>query len=107
MANLTRDRIETSDAFFRALIEGVPEAIIVATPDSVPASAAYQSLRGATVTFWPPEYQCAANSSDTTAIAIDTKRASSSAIVAVPSPMPIAMAGTSTLMSGIDHVRGG
>lgn len=33
MANLTRDRIETSDAFFRALIEGVPEAIIVATSD--------------------------------------------------------------------------
>jgi PAS domain S-box-containing protein len=33
MANLTRDRIETSDAFFRTLIEGVPEAIIVATSD--------------------------------------------------------------------------
>jgi len=33
MANLTRDRTETSPAFFKALIEGVPEAIIAAAPD--------------------------------------------------------------------------
>jgi PAS domain S-box-containing protein len=33
MANLTRDRTETSPAFFKALIEGVPEAIIVAAVD--------------------------------------------------------------------------
>ncbi len=33
MANLTRDRTETSPALFKALIEGVPEAIIVAAAD--------------------------------------------------------------------------
>ena len=33
MANLTRHRTETSPAFFKALAEGVPEAIVVAAPD--------------------------------------------------------------------------
>ena len=33
MTNLTRDRSETSPRFFQALVEGVPEAIIVAAPD--------------------------------------------------------------------------
>jgi PAS domain S-box-containing protein len=35
MTNLTRDRSETSPAFFKALVEGVPEAIIAATPQGV------------------------------------------------------------------------
>ncbi|MCE9521451.1 MAG: PAS domain S-box protein, partial [Alphaproteobacteria bacterium] len=33
MSNLTRDRTEMQDAFYQALVEGVPEAIIVAAPD--------------------------------------------------------------------------
>jgi len=33
MTNLTRDRTEMQDAFYKALVEGVPEAIIVAAPD--------------------------------------------------------------------------
>jgi PAS domain S-box-containing protein len=33
MTNLTRDRIEASPALFKALVDGVPEAIIAATPD--------------------------------------------------------------------------
>ncbi len=33
MTNLTRNRSDTSPAFFKALVEGVPEAIIVAAPD--------------------------------------------------------------------------
>jgi PAS domain S-box-containing protein len=33
MTNLTRDRIEASPAFFKALVDGVPEAIVAAAPD--------------------------------------------------------------------------
>jgi PAS domain S-box-containing protein len=33
MTNLTRDRSDISPTFFKALVEGVPEAIIVAAPD--------------------------------------------------------------------------
>ncbi len=33
MTNLTRDRIEASPGFFKALVDGVPEAIVAATPD--------------------------------------------------------------------------
>lgn len=33
MTNLTRDRIEASPGFFKALVDGVPEAIVAVTPD--------------------------------------------------------------------------
>lgn len=33
MTNLTRDRIEASPGFFKALVDGVPEAIVTVTPD--------------------------------------------------------------------------
>lgn len=50
MTNLTRDRIEASPNFFKALVDGVPEAIVAVTPDGTIAyfNAASERLLGYT-----------------------------------------------------------
>jgi PAS domain S-box-containing protein len=52
MASLTRDRVEISPAFFRQLVEAVPEAILVARPDGtiVYLNPATERLLGYTAT---------------------------------------------------------